>query len=447
MLQSELIQDVESRYELYRLDAGARSAIKQIWPTIAPHLEKAVDAILDATEKLPRLSSVVKQHRDLIKKLEMSHLQALLSGDLDTHYFVSCRKTVEQEAALGFDARLRSTAGNYVLRAALRALAYKHKFSRATLVKNVELVSQVIAFDVANAMTLHRQAAETNAEKRRQAIDAAIADFGGAIGEVLEAIKDASSSLTTTCTTMRELADDTLRRMAVASTASAETTQRVQITGAATEELSASIQHIGQEASRGLEMAKAAVGDTQRTQQAILSLNNTAERIGSIVSIISTIASQTNLLALNATIEAARAGDAGKGFAVVASEVKALANQTARATEEISQQVAAIQDATKKSVDEISSIARAIEQLTMAASSIAMAVEEQSTTTRDIAGSIQTAAGHTGRASAEILSVEQAASRSVTAFGEIADLTLRVSSRAKDLESNVAAFFNRVRAA
>ncbi len=95
----------------------------------------------------------------------------------------------------------------------------------------------------------------------------------------------------------------------------------------------------------------------------------------------------------------------------------------------------------------VSSITRAIEQLTMAASSIAMAVEEQSTTTRDIAGSIQTAAGHTGRASAEILSIEQAASRSVTAFGEIADLTLRVSSRAKDLESSVAAFFNRVRAA
>ena len=192
---------------------------------------------------------------------------------------------MEQEAALGFDARLRSTAGNYVLRAALGALARTHKFSRAKLVKDVELLSQVIAFDVANAMTLHRQAAEAKAHKRRQAIDEAIADFG----EVLEAIKDASSSLTTTCKTMRELADDTLRRMTVASTASAETTQRVQVTGAATEELSASIEHIGQEASRGLEKAKAAVGDTQRTQQAILSLNNTAERIGSIVSIISTV--------------------------------------------------------------------------------------------------------------------------------------------------------------
>ena len=444
---SDPIAGVENRYQLYELDAQARAAIKHIWPIIAPDLDKAVDAILAVTHKLPHLRDVIEQHGAVIKKLEMAHLEALLNGDVDERYFESCRRTVEQEGTLGIDARFRSTAGNYLLRGAMDALARKYWYSRKKLVESTKLVSKVIAFDVANAMTLHREANEHKRQERRQVIDAAITDFAGSVGGMLEAIKDASASLTATCSTMRRLADDAVTRIATAASAAAETTQRVQMTSAATDELYGSINHIGQETARALQMAKAAVGDTQRTQQAVFSLNETAERIGTIVNIISTIAAQTNLLALNATIEAARAGSAGKGFAVVASEVKALANQTSRATDEISQQVTGIQDATRRSVDEISSIARSIEQLTAAATSIATAVEQQSVTTRDIAGSIQTAAGHTTSASTEITSVEQVARQSVTAFSEIADLTGRLASRASDLESKVTEFFGRVRAA
>jgi methyl-accepting chemotaxis protein len=301
--------------------------------------------------------------------------------------------------------------------------------------------------DVSNAIALHREFSEKASHARRQAIDAAISEFADAIGGVLDAIKEASASLTTTSGTMKQVADDTLDRMAKASAAAANTARRVEATDEATGELSGSIAQIGREANRGLQMARTAVDETQRTHKSIRSLEEAAERIGSVVGLISTIASQTNLLALNATIEASRAGDAGRGFAVVASEVKNLANQTSRATEDISTQIAAIQEATKLSVEEISSIARIIEQLAIVAGTIATAVEQQNTTTVNIVESMRNAADETARASDEVSSIEQAASRTSGAVLEIAKWTERLYARATDLEVQVASFFARVRAA
>ena len=447
MTNSPFIDGFEARVGHFGLDEDARRVLQETWPIIAPNLDAAIDALLSSVGRLSHVAAVLASHRDLVKQLETAHFEALLSGGIDSRYVESCRRTVEQEAVIGIDSRMRSTAGNFVLRATLKALARKYWYSPRKLVDRAMVVSQAIALDVTNAMALHKEAADRANAARRTTIDAAIADFATAIGGVVDAIKEASGSLSATCAGMKRVADDTLGRMASASSAAAETTRRVEAAGAATGDLSDSIEHIGQQATRGLQMAQSAVGDTRRTHQAIRSLEEAAERIGSVVGLISTIASQTNLLALNATIEASRAGEAGKGFAVVASEVKVLANQTSRATEDISRQVTAIQEATKHSVDEISSIARVIEEMTAVASTIASAVEEQGTTTREIAGSMQTAADGTARASDEIHSIEQAASASANAVGEIAGWTERLSARAKDLEAKVAGFFAKVRAA
>jgi methyl-accepting chemotaxis protein len=437
----------EARLQLFGLDDRARGIIKETWPLVAPRLDAAIDEILASTRTLPQVSQVVVEHRDLIKQLEASHFEALLGGNFDSHYVDLCRITVQQEAAIGFDARMRASAGNFVLRAALKALMRRYWHSPRKLIERAMVIAEVIGFDVSNAITLHMELDDEATQVRRQAIDAAITEFDGAIGGVIGAIKEASVSLTNCCTTMKQAADDTLRRMESASSAAAETAQRVEMAGAATEELSSSIEHIGQQASRGVDMSRDAVSDAQRTHGSIRSLNEAAERIGSVIGLISAIAAQTNLLALNATIEAARAGDAGKGFAVVASEVKALASQTSRATDDISKQVAAIQEATKRSVDEITAIAHAIEELTTVATTIASAVEEQGATTREIASGMLTAAGNTARASDEISSIEVAAGQGVAVISEIASWTERLSTRASDLESKVAAFFTRVRAA
>jgi hypothetical protein len=155
-----MLDGFEARLEHFNLDARARSLMRETWPVIAPHLEAAIDNVVFATRKLPRVAPVVVQHEVLIRGLEASHFKALLGGELDRRYVESCRRTVEQETAIGIDSRMRSSAGNFVLCAALKALTRKYPFSRRKVIERAMVVSRVIAIDVSNAIALHKEFAK-----------------------------------------------------------------------------------------------------------------------------------------------------------------------------------------------------------------------------------------------------------------------------------------------
>ncbi|MBV6656838.1 MAG: HAMP domain-containing protein, partial [Devosiaceae bacterium] len=259
-----------------------------------------------------------------------------------------------------------------------------------------EIGSMARALDVFKAsmeegerLKAEQEAAQQRRAARQQAVEEAIAAFEADAADAMTAVVTAAVQMEGASGTLSSMADEQKMQARGVADASEEASTNVQTVAGAAEELSASIAEIGQQVSQSATMSREAVQEAERTSGEVQSLAETAEKIGEVVNLIKDIAEQTNLLALNATIEAARAGDAGKGFAVVASEVKALAEQTAKATEQISGQVGAIQSATGQSVDAIQSITSKIAAMDEVAAGIAAAVEEQGSATQDIARSVQ----------------------------------------------------------
>jgi methyl-accepting chemotaxis protein len=293
-----------------------------------------------------------------------------------------------------------------------------------------------------------QEEAKARGEAEKQAAMQDLADgFEKAVGAVVMAVSSAATQLQGSAHSMTAAAEETsVQSLAVAS-ASEEASANVQTVAAAAEELSISVQEIARQVSDSARIATAAVTDADATAEKVQRLSHAASRIGDVVNLISSIASQTNLLALNATIEAARAGEAGKGFAVVAQEVKVLAEQTAKATNEISAQIQEIQASTAESTNAIQNVTNVIRTIHQTTTAIAAAVEQQGAATQEIARNVQQASQGTAEVSSNISGVTRAAEESSTASAQVLNSASDLSEQSEFLRTQLGQFLANVRAA
>ena len=330
----------------------------------------------------------------------------------------------------------------------LTDLAIKtYRWKAKRLAEVIAAVNSAVMLDMDFAISVYQEAMMEERGKRQKVVDELISSFETQVTAAIESLASASTEMNAAAVSMSGTAEETSNQAGAVAAASEEASANVQTVAAATEEMSASVKEISRQVEQSAKIASQAVIEAEGTLTAIKGLADMAQKIDNVVNIINDIAGQTNLLALNATIEAARAGEAGKGFAVVATEVKALANQTAKATEEIAMQIGAMQSATGDTVTRIGDISKTIEEINQITTAISAAVEQQDASTQEIARNVQEAAKGTGEVTANISGVSQAAGETGAAASQVQTVSGEVARQGETLKAAVDSFLAGVRAA
>ena len=439
--------DMSQRLRYLRIDESARDALAAFGPVLTSFLPAMREAFATHLQDWPDLASMFADTGTMEQALagQQAHWARLFSGRFDNGYLSSAARIGAVHHRIGLEPRFFT--GAYALVGSMlseRVLAtsarrWQTAAQRQRTRTLLHAVSAAIMLDV--DLVVEGYIVETRAAQTAE-LGAIAHAFQARVGQLVSTLDHSSRALHGTASSMSATADSTTSQAATVAAAAEEASTSVQTVAVSADQLTSSIHEISHQVTQSTEITRRAVDEARRTDGIVRALAEGADKIGQVVDLITNIAGQTNLLALNATIEAARAGEAGRGFAVVASEVKSLAQQTARATEEIGAQIAQVQAATSDAVDAIRSITTTIEEVSGIAAAIAAAVEEQGAATAEIARNVQQVALSTQEVTTNIAGVSQAAQEAGTAvtqvLGNAGDVTSQASLVTDEVERFVA---------
>jgi methyl-accepting chemotaxis protein len=440
-------QEREIRMRFMRIDARTGELLREFWKQVEPALPDVLEGFYRHVTAEPRLARMIGSDIPRLKSAQGSHWSRLFNGRFDHEYMQGVRTIGLIHNKIGLEPRWYIGGYNFVL-SQLATLAVTHyRWRPAHLSAVLTALNCAVMLDMDIAISVYQEAMLVEREGQQSKIATAIQGFDGRMKTMLGTVGGSASNLQDAANALAATAEESTRQSTTVAAASEQASTNVQAVASATEQLTSSVREIGRQVAESTRISGKAVDQAGQSAASIQDLSQAAQRIGAVVELINSIAGQTNLLALNATIEAARAGDAGRGFAVVASEVKALAEQTAKATDEISQQILSIQAATRQSVSAIGEIGTTIASVNEIATAIAAAVEQQGMATAEISRNIQEAARGTREVSGNIGGVSEAAGETRQTASRLLASANELSQHSEMLRTSVEDFFAEIRTA